>query len=295
MTVTPSEMLMTGGIQVKQELSLKQLAETFARSGFFKDASEMSKAVVKIMAGHELGFAPVVSMTGIHIIEGKITLGSHLLASLIRQHPDYDYRIKTHTNTECVLDCYFNGELIGQSSFTMDDAKTAGLTGKQGSPWTKYPRNMLFARALSNAHAFHFPDALSGGRGYMPEEVGMDAPEAQSHVEVSVDPDDAQAVGGDVQEGEYVEVTEPPESPVEAPPAPSESNESPDPGEGGITLQKRVARMEQDSGISIVPSAMKVLRKAKLGVTSLDDAKTEDLMSYMVHLQGELDGQEVSA
>ena len=290
MTITPDEMLMNeGGIRVKQELSLKQLAETFARSGFFKDASEMSKAVVKIMAGHELGFTPVVSMTGIHIIEGKISLGAHLLASLIRQHPDYDYRIIKHTNEECVIECLMNGVKIGESSFTMDDAKLAGLV-RNGSPWTKFPRNMLFARALSNAHAFHFPDALSGGRGYAPEELGMDDAEAQTHIAVEVDPDDAQPVGGDAVEGEFKEV---PSEPVETSPAAPKAPAAPKLVAEDITMLGRIRSLEKESGVSAVPQACNALRKTFLGGSVLEGAATEKLMAYMVHLQEELTGDTV--
>ena len=48
-------------------------------------------------------------------------------------------------------------------TFTVRDAKRAGLWGKAG-PWTQYPRQMLFNRARAFAYRHAFPDALMGMR-----------------------------------------------------------------------------------------------------------------------------------
>ncbi len=69
------------------------LGEVLARSGFFADARSASQAVVKVLAGRELGFPTIASMVGIHIIEGKPAIGAHLLASLIRKSPRYDFSV----------------------------------------------------------------------------------------------------------------------------------------------------------------------------------------------------------
>jgi hypothetical protein len=62
--------------------------------------------------------------------------------------------------------------LTPSSEFTIEDAKKAGLltSGNRGS-WEKYPRNMLFARALSNGAKWHCAD-IFGGPVYVPEEMG---------------------------------------------------------------------------------------------------------------------------
>jgi hypothetical protein len=46
-------------------------------------------------------------------------------------------------------------------TFSQDDAKTAGLWGKQG-PWSQYPKRMLQLRARGFALRDAFPDALRG-------------------------------------------------------------------------------------------------------------------------------------
>ena len=52
----------------------------------------------------------------------------------------------------------------------MDDAKAAGLTSKDN--WKKYPRNMLFARAISNGQKWYAPDVYNGVTVYTPDEMG---------------------------------------------------------------------------------------------------------------------------
>jgi hypothetical protein len=52
----------------------------------------------------------------------------------------------------------------------MDDAGLAGLAGKDN--WKKYPKNMLFARAISNGQKWFVPDAFNGATVYTPDELG---------------------------------------------------------------------------------------------------------------------------
>lgn len=149
-----------------------ELGNVLAQSGFFQDSRDAAQAAVKVMAGAELGFGPVASMTGIYIVKGRVTLSANLMAAAIKAHPKYTYRIKTHTGTECSIEFFEEGESIGVSTFTMDDAKTAGLAG--GDNWKKHTRNMLFARALSNGAKWFCPDAFGGGPVYTPDELGAE-------------------------------------------------------------------------------------------------------------------------
>ncbi len=145
------------------------VADHLARSGFFSDARQVSQAVAKVLAGQELGLGPVASMTGIFIIKGRVSLSANILAALVRRHPVYNYRVKTHTADECTLIFYESGEEIGISSFSMDDARAAQL---RGDNWQKYPRNMLFARAVSNGVKWFCPDVMAGAPVYTPDELG---------------------------------------------------------------------------------------------------------------------------
>lgn len=151
----------------------KALGEVFVESGFFSDAKEQSQAVVKILAGREVGLQPIESMTGIHVIKGKISLGANMMASAVKKNPDYDYRVTKHTDNECVIDFFQNGENIGTSSFTIKDAERAGVIVSGGS-WKKYPKAMLFARAISAGVRYYCPDVFGYAPMYVPEEMGAE-------------------------------------------------------------------------------------------------------------------------
>lgn len=148
--------------------SMMRIGSLLAQSGYFMDSREAAQAVTKMMAGAELGFGPIASMTGINIIKGKVTLSANLIAAAIKRSGRYNYRVRKMTDTECEIVFYEGKEEIGVSSFTAKDAANAGLSGDN---WRKFPRNMLFARAISNGAKWYCPD-LSGGPLYTPDELG---------------------------------------------------------------------------------------------------------------------------
>lgn len=151
-----------------------QLAEQLARSGYFQDATSASQALVKILYGRELGIAPVTALMGVHIISGKPAPSAGLLASRIRSSRRCDYRIKRLDNEACTLEFLDGGHVVGESSFTQADANQAGANeGRNKHTWRGFPRNMLFARALSNGARWYKPD-LFGGVVYTPEELGAE-------------------------------------------------------------------------------------------------------------------------
>ena len=126
---------------------------------------------MKIEAGRALNLPPLLAMTEVHVIDGKPTLGAGAYAALVKASPRYDYRVLFLTNEKCGIRFLErrSGEVLGESIFTREDASTAGLLNK--GPWKQYPRNMLFARAMSNGVAWFCPD-VTMGRIYTPEEMG---------------------------------------------------------------------------------------------------------------------------
>jgi hypothetical protein len=147
------------------------VAQMFAKSGFFQDAKDAAQAVVKILAGREAGFGPFASMTGIYVVKGRIALAANLMAAAVKRTGRYTYRVKTHSETECAIEFFERQESLGISRFTLDDAKRAGLAN--GDNYRNYPRNMLFARAMSNGVRWYCPDVF-GGPVYTPEEIDDD-------------------------------------------------------------------------------------------------------------------------
>ena len=157
-----------------------QLGEVFARSGAFADTRSAAMAIVKILAGRELGFPAVASVVGIHIVEGKPVIGSHLLAAAIRSSGRYDFEILEHTDQVCRLrfkrklgDNWKDLEPV--ECLTLEEAVSKGWTvtgaGKSKPTWKKTPKNMLFARCISNGYRFHCPDLFSALGFYVEDEL----------------------------------------------------------------------------------------------------------------------------
>lgn len=132
-----------------------RMSDAFVKSGMFPDMTSVAKAFVKIQAGQEMGVKPFAAMTGIHIIKGKPTAGSAILASRIKANPKYNFKVVRLDNDACSLDFYENGTFSGNSSFTIEDAIKAGTQNTE-----KFPRNMLFARAISNGQKWYAPDVF---------------------------------------------------------------------------------------------------------------------------------------
>lgn len=155
--------------------NLQRAAIALQESGYFPDVKSKAQAIVKVMAGAELGLPPFASMSGIHIIQGKPVLGANVIATLVKNDPRYNYTIKVCSDMVCTLEWFEDGKLQGESSFTLDEAKKAGLTGKDN--WTKYPSDMLFARAISRGSRRFAPGIFGGSPVYTHDEMGVDTDE----------------------------------------------------------------------------------------------------------------------
>lgn len=145
---------------------IRQQATDLAESRYWKDAQDKAQAIAKVAAGAELGIPPVMSMSQVQIIQGKPTLGAGAIAGLVKGSGKYTYRVVRHTDTECVLAFHEKAldgrswEDLGEVAFTMEDARKANLL--RNPTWKAYPKNMLFARAISNGARWHCPDIFHG-------------------------------------------------------------------------------------------------------------------------------------
>jgi hypothetical protein len=167
---------MSNALQIYSNFdTMQRTATALYNSGYFKDAGSQAQAIVKVMAGAELGLPPFASMAGIHIVQGKPVLGSNVIATLVKNDPRYDYRVKVSNDKECVLTWYEDGKAVGEAGFTMAEANAAGLTGK--TTWKSYPSDMLFARAISRGARRFAPGIFGGSPVYTPDEMGVEVDE----------------------------------------------------------------------------------------------------------------------
>lgn len=160
----------------------ERMAYHMVKSRFFKDASDVSKAVVKIALGKTLGIDSFSAMTGLFVSQqGKLCMTANLMAYLVKKSGKYDY--KAEINEDGAVITFYERDdnpvvarkawrEIGKSSFSKADAKAAGLlTGPNKSNYEKYWRNMSFARAMSNGTKWYTPDAFGGTAVYLPDEI----------------------------------------------------------------------------------------------------------------------------
>jgi len=139
------------------------IGEVFAASGMFPDVKTQAQAVVKILAGRELGLSPFQAMRSLYLVNGKLAMMADVMASMLKKNDKYDYIVEKLDDAECTIVFYqINGDKkeIGKSTFTFKDAAKAGLVNKE--VWKSYPRNMLFSRALSNGIRWFCPDVSCG-------------------------------------------------------------------------------------------------------------------------------------
>lgn len=141
------------------------IGKAFHDSGMFPDIRSAAQAIVKIQCGNELGIGPFQSMSGIHIISGKPTIGAGVMAAMVKGSGKYDYKVLEANEKVCKLEFYEGKVSLGTSSFSIEDAKKAGTKNLD-----KFPRNMLFARAMSNGVKWYTPDVFAGPV-YVPEEM----------------------------------------------------------------------------------------------------------------------------
>lgn len=175
-------------LELKTIDDMKKLASLMAESKLFTDTQSMAQCFVKVLAGKELGIPAFASMTGIHIIKGKPVISANLMATLIKGSGKYRYKKLLHDADKCEIEFFelIQGkwESLGVTSFTMLDAQTAGLGSN--SNWQKFPKNMLFARCISNGFREFCPDLALGAPVYSFDELGAEVNENGDAINVEV-------------------------------------------------------------------------------------------------------------
>ena len=128
--------------------------------------------LVAIQWGMELGLQPMQAMQSIAVINGRPSLWGDAMLALVKAHPAFEWIKEECDGNVATCTIKRRGEPEVVQSFSLEEAKRAGLTGKAG-PWTQYPKRMLQMRARGFALRDAFPDAL---RGVVSAEEARDTP-----------------------------------------------------------------------------------------------------------------------
>ena len=152
----------------KSTAEAMELAKTLASSQLIPKAFQQrpGDVFVAMMWSHSLGIPIVQGLQGIAVINGKPSLyGDALLAVCMGSGQMADIE-ETVTGSADNLTAACKVTRRGKptpvvSTFSMADARAAGLLGKPG-PWKQYTSRMLKMRARAFALRDAFPDVLSG-------------------------------------------------------------------------------------------------------------------------------------
>lgn len=142
-------------------------AKIIASSGMVPKAyqGKPQDVFVAMQWGVSIGLHPLQALQNLSVINGKPALWGDAALAMVQRHKDYEYIKETISQTSegitatCIIKR--SGHEEHTSSFSVEDAKRAGLWGKSG-PWTQYPKRMLQMRARAFALRNIFSDALMG-------------------------------------------------------------------------------------------------------------------------------------
>lgn len=149
---------------------LSGLAERLHKAGVFgAEVTSADKAFAVLLKGHELGFTPMASAGSIAIIKGKVSLSADATVALCKRSPACLYlRLVESTEEVATYETQRAGDPSPTAlSYTIVQAKTAGLTGSQ--TWRGHAHAMLRARCGAAIARAVYPDLVAGI--YDPDEV----------------------------------------------------------------------------------------------------------------------------
>lgn len=145
-----------------------KIAELLCKSDMTPKAykNKPHDTLIAMELGRTWGLGPLQAIQNIAVINGKPCAYGDLLLAICSSHPEFE-----NINEDPIKQ---NGSIVGykctikrkgqtevSQTFTMEQAKRAGLWGKSG-PWSSYPERMLQMRARGFALRDSFADALNG-------------------------------------------------------------------------------------------------------------------------------------
>ena len=155
------------GVQFSDMDGMIRFSGAVCRAGLAPRGLEKPEQVfIALQMGMEVGLSPMQSLQNIAVINGKPSIyGDGALALVFSTGlvTDFEEKIE-HDGDDRVAYCSVERAGVRTPcvrSFSVADAKAAGLWGKAG-PWKQYPERMLQMRARGFAIRDAFPDALHG-------------------------------------------------------------------------------------------------------------------------------------
>ncbi len=149
-------------------LVFQTMAKQAVASKLYRGIGDEFAVMTIMLAARELDIPPMAALNGgINIINGKTEISARMMAALIIRR-GHSISVEESTDQKCILKGIRSNGQIALESFTIEEAKLAGLI-KDGGGWKKWPKDMCYARCMSRLARRLFPDVI--GMGYVEGEI----------------------------------------------------------------------------------------------------------------------------
>lgn len=169
----------TQAMVARDNSELIRMIRTFMKGASFPKTLDTEEKIISCwQVAASLKVPPIIAIQNMAVIHGSVAIWGQLpkaLAEATGELEDYVlYYIDKEYNKLCVanknlhVEAYAavveikrKGRTRNEYTFSLDDAKLAGLTNKQG-PWKEHRKVMMARRASGWGIKVEFPDALMG-------------------------------------------------------------------------------------------------------------------------------------
>jgi len=147
----PQGMTLAKAAQVMSIVDVQATAKAIVTSRLIAGVENESQAIVKILAGQELGLGPIAAVNGLYVLNGRVGMMASVAGALLQKHGYTWQAVWDDVDNPTACEITFFGVTLPPSGwtnrFTVSDAIRAGLI-KQGGAHQKYPKDMLFNRCF---------------------------------------------------------------------------------------------------------------------------------------------------
>jgi hypothetical protein len=115
------------------------------------------------------GLDLLTALQSVAFIDGKPVIDATMQRALAKQ-AGYRVKVEAADASQATVSVSEGGELLGSATYTIEEARSAGLTNKNN--WKQHPKAMLVARATTQAMRWFAPDVMVGV--FTDDEVDVD-------------------------------------------------------------------------------------------------------------------------
>jgi hypothetical protein len=162
-------------VPTRDEMEIyESIAKYATDSKYFDKLGGIGGIMCIALRAREMGISPFEAIYGgFSNVQGKLTMSSELMGSLIRRS---GHKLQIIQSSNSVCEIKGTRSDTGESYvaiFTMEEARMAGLV-RNGSGWEKYPSDMLYARCISRLRRRLFQDIAT--KAYVEGEIEDEKP-----------------------------------------------------------------------------------------------------------------------